>query len=67
MSAPRWATAIFRPWDTLVYSTLLTATAQLAHTAPGRDVAKTVVLNDAAAAEPEIEALQPSFDRLEFL
>jgi uridine kinase len=36
----------------------------LAHTEPGRESADMVVLNDAAAASPELEALSPSFDKL---
>lgn len=36
----------------------------LAHTAPGIETADLVVVNDAAAASPELEALSPSFDKL---
>jgi uridine kinase len=34
------------------------------YTKPGRDNADLVVLNDAAAADPELEALRPSFNAL---
>lgn len=36
----------------------------LAHTEPGKAEADIVVVNDAAAASPELEALTPSFDKL---
>lgn len=36
----------------------------LAHTEPGKAEADLVVINDAAAASPELEALSPSFEKL---
>ena len=36
----------------------------LKYTEPGKDTADIVVLNDAAAADPELEALRPSFNAL---
>ena len=36
----------------------------LKYTEPGKDTADLVVLNDAAAADPELEALRPSFNAL---